>query len=77
METTFKVGDRVTRPEDVYRKSKVKHGTVTLVYTEASHLGWVDCELYEVQWDNGVVERGFFAHGLEHERNSAHRWSFQ
>jgi|SRR5882724_1415286 len=57
--TKFKVGDRVTRPENVYdRNSPIMHGTIARVYNKTtSHYPINDFvlgpypELYDVRWD--------------------------
>jgi hypothetical protein len=69
-EGMFEVGDRVTRPKDVYNRSPLMHGTVTRRYGQDGGLDgvkWHDPELYEVRWDDGYVQKGFFRHGLDLE----------
>jgi len=67
----YRVGDRVTRPVDVYAgQSPLRHGCVTRRYGKRGGLGsnhWFDPEIYDVLWDDGVEERGFFRHGLDPE----------
>ena len=62
----WKIGDRVCRHDDVYnRRSALLKGTVVDVYADhTSRLGPYP-ELYEVEWDGGVRQRGFLRHGLE------------
>lgn len=67
----FQVGDRVTRPEDVFvQNSPLMKGTVTRTYTKhtyypESEIDWFYPELYEVQWDNGKVGLGYLPHGID------------
>jgi hypothetical protein len=61
-------GDRVSYPEDVYKtKSKKMYGNVSHVYYERSQ------RMYEVTFDNGMIRRGFFRHGLQAEADNAGR----
>lgn len=71
----FEDGDQVTRPEDVFKPSPLWHGMVIRRY--GAHGGfddrtWYDDELYEVRWDNGVVRKGYFRHGLDPEAVPPH-----
>ena len=73
IDTKYSVGERVSRPIDVYGDHDIKKfGVITAVYDEwtpsrcdgdmpAMHYE----ELYEVQWDDGKVEKGFLPHGLD------------
>lgn len=80
----YQVGDRVTRPQDIYNKnSPLLHGEVTCVYGKDAAWPWTQPlgyirennkpgvwrypELYEVRWDNGKVQRGFFHYGINPE----------
>jgi hypothetical protein len=69
----FEDGDRVTRPEDVFdARSPLMHGTVIRRYERDGGFDgvtWHDPEVYEVRWDNGVIRRGYFRHGLDFERH--------
>jgi hypothetical protein len=72
----FNVGDRVTRPVDIWAPEtttkRLKHGVVTERYAQRPKTGPMaacDHELYAVQWDGEEQpQRGYFAHGLEFER---------
>lgn len=77
-EWKFKVGDRVSRPVDVYGDHNIKKfGTVVRAFSEISHHChwedgddhgcWYNPELYSVKWDNEVrVSNGYLPHGLDH-----------
>ena len=59
----FDVGDRVTRPRNVYKKSPLMHGTVSRAYS----CRYDSEELYDVSWDRYGVPKGYLAHGLKLE----------
>ena len=65
----FKVGDRVTRPYNVYNhRSKLMHGTITRVYSRKNTPFGDYPELYAVRWDeDDVTESGdaYMPHGLD------------
>ena len=67
----YEDGDRVTREEDVFDpQSPRMHGTVIERYAQDGGFDgvrWHDPEVYAVRWDNGVVRRGYFRHGLDPE----------
>ncbi len=69
--TAFKIGDRVTRPTNVFQpNSPIKHGTITHKYSSWGGINgciWFDPELYSVQWDDGSVGKAYFRHGLDAE----------
>jgi len=70
LKTKFNVGDRVMRDESdpyVGMSGKVLHGTVTRVYSDYEGKFGPYPELYEVNWDNYKLQRGFLPHGLELE----------
>jgi hypothetical protein len=75
-ELAFLPGDRVKRRKNVFNdNSPMMHGTVDHVYGRRFHctlhngevMDWVDDELYAVLWDNGKLDKAFFAHGLDKE----------
>jgi hypothetical protein len=69
-EARFRVGDRVTRPINVYKsKSPLRHGAVVRVYAKRSRFGFY-AELYAVRWDDNGVERDFLPHGIDPEVTS-------
>jgi hypothetical protein len=62
--TVFEIGESVTRRVDVYDEhSRLRYGGVTDIYEKTSKYGHYP-ELYEVQWQDGTVEKGFLPHGL-------------
>jgi len=68
---SFKIGQKVKREIDVFNKSKgLKFGTVIRRYSQPeikyseSLISGPYPELYEVQWDSGIKEKGFLPHGL-------------
>lgn len=72
MSDKFAVGDRVTRQSDWHEPLVLRHGTIEARYHQSrkfTGLGtYTDHELYAVKWDDtGLVERGYFPHGLERE----------
>lgn len=69
----FRIGDRVVRHVDVYdERSTLRHGLVVDRYGQRTRYGGtnqIDPELYAVRWDDtGVIERGYFRHGLDLEK---------
>ena len=68
VEPKFVVGDRVTRPYNVYdEESRLMHGTVVRVYSRNDRFGRYP-ELYAVQWDEADVKEsgeGYLPHGLD------------
>jgi len=72
----FRVGDRVTRPVDVFTdESPLRHGIVVRRYHKHIRYGWDEeeppvCypELYDVVWDGGKEEEAFLPHGIDRER---------
>ena len=65
----FKVGDKVTRPVDVFENNGlmltgiVCHGPYCRGY---KYLGWYP-ELYDVLWEQKPkISKGYFCYGLEH-----------
>lgn len=64
----FKVGDTVTRHIDVYDFSKGKKiGKVIRCYAATSNYGSGPInypELYDVQFNDGTKQRGFFDYGI-------------
>jgi hypothetical protein len=67
----FKVGDRVTRPCDVYDPlSKLMHGTVVRAYSRMGTKHGDYNELYDVYWDElwdklDATGQGYLPHGLD------------
>ena len=62
---TFTVGERVKRLEDVYKpKSRMMFGVVTKKYSDYESQFGPYPELYEVQWDDGKIGKGYLPHGL-------------
>lgn len=65
----FKIGDRVTRPIDVYGDhSKRNHGIIVDVYAQMNTQFGDYPELYAVRWDCGHFEKAFLPHGLDIEK---------
>lgn len=66
MRQEFRVGDKVSRPLDIYdEKSKVKFGRVREVrfghWTAHSY----EPVIYDIQWDGEAdVSRGYLPHGI-------------
>lgn len=62
----WQIGARVCRREDVFdRSSNLMTGTVIEGYSDlASRFGPYP-ELYVVEWDDGIRQRGFLRHGLD------------
>ena len=68
----FSLGDRVTRPKDVYGDHSDKlHGVIVEVYSRYDTPTGDYPELYAVRWDNTDQRKepanGFLPHGLERE----------
>jgi len=69
----FAIGDRVTRPVDVYDPaSPLKHGRVVSAHRNVpgglDGVTWTDDLVYEVLWDGESESRGgYFPHGLDPE----------
>lgn len=73
MKFKYEVGQRVNRGIDIYSPEKgLKHGIITRCYSKPAykigdiHLGPYP-ELYEVLWDDGTKEEGFFWFGISKE----------
>ena len=70
--TRFIVGQHVERRVDVYdQRSRMRQGVVVRVYAETYPARpWAGLpelhydELYEVQWDDASVKKGYLPHGL-------------
>ncbi len=64
----FNVGDRVTRPYNVFDpKSKLMHGAVAQAYSRKNTRFGDYPELYAVRWDEPDVKEtgnGYLPHGL-------------
>jgi len=62
----FKVGQKVSRPIDVYAKRwKFKLGVITGAYsTWGTRFGDYP-ELYAVRWDDDTTGRAYFPHGID------------
>jgi hypothetical protein len=70
MRTTFEVGDRVKRRENVFNlNSKIMVGTVCRVQTNVPPkppiTGGSYKEVYDVYWDKNGLKRGYLPHGLD------------
>ena len=67
----FKIGDRVTRVNDVHHHERgFRRGVIVNRYGKHGGLDgvrWYDPELYAVQFDDGTISEGFFRHGLNAE----------
>jgi hypothetical protein len=70
------IDDFVSREQDIYNPDKgIKTGRVIAAYSVQKHsfgnltLGPYP-EMYDVQWDDGSIETGFFPHGLNNISNS-------
>jgi len=62
----WRIGDRVCRHEDVFnRSSTLMVGTVIERYSDTVSKFGPYPELYEVEWDGGIRQRGFLPHGLD------------
>lgn len=63
-EHRYPVGQRVSREIDLLRPYLgEKTGTIAMCYSQGRGR-WHDPEVYEVQWDDGSKDRGYFRHGL-------------
>lgn len=64
----FKIGDRVTRPRNVYNLTgRLLHGTVSRVYSRKNTKFGDYPELYDVIWDEADTKEsgnGYLPHGL-------------
>ena len=61
----WNVGDRVCRREDVYDESShLMVGTVIDRYSDFTSRFGPYPELYAVEWDGWIRQRGFLPHGL-------------
>jgi len=66
MAMRYKVGQRVSRPVDVYaKKKKLKFGTVIRAYSERGSRFGDYPELYAVHWDDGSEGRAYLRHGID------------
>lgn len=64
----FKIGQRVVRCENVYdQTSRLMHGVIIDRYSRMDYRFGPYPELYAVEWDDGLVQRGFLPHGLRLE----------
>lgn len=62
----WRIGDRVCRNTDVYdQSSSLLCGTVINRYSDYTSRFGPYPELYEVEWDGGIRQRGFLPHGLD------------
>lgn len=66
MKSKFKVGDRVSRRENVFdEKSQLRTGTVIERYWDLTSRFGPYHELYRVEWDYGRIQGAFLPHELD------------
>lgn len=62
----FKPGDLVERRSNpMDQESPLRYGIIIERYTNYVNTGYYYPELYEVEWSDGQLERGFLPHGLQ------------